>query len=114
MLFSVATYCLALGARLANFPLFTFCELATYEPIMDETASFKVSKVAHAHEIINLFCSIFSFRIFPPFLFLFCVAEPVNVCIDQLIIQNVNKPQKGRENSKSRFLSQFLLLEKKS
>ena len=79
---------------------------------MDETASFKVSKVAHAHEIINLFCSIFSFRIFPPFLFLFCVADPVNVCIDQLIIQNVNKPQKGRENSKSRFLSQFLLLEK--
>ena len=84
MLFSVATYCLA------NFLLFTFCELATYEPIMDETASFKsVKSGSHFRRTRSfkreLFSTIFNFSRH------FCVAMLVNICV-----------YSKRENSKLR------------
>ena len=74
MLFSVATYCLA------NFLLFTFCELATYEPIMDETASFKsVKSGSHFRRTRSfkreLFSTIFNFSRH------FCVTMLVNICV---------------------------------
>ena len=75
MLFSVATYCLA------NFLLFTFCELATYEPIMDETASFKsVKSGSHFRRTRffkkgSFFSTIFNFSRH------FCVAMLVNICV---------------------------------